>query len=263
MRASAIFRLITLTAIVVFGVLWYRERAVAEELEIRMAALQPRQAGLAALQAEREELREQLVARVADNNTAMAGTQLETSAPVEPPKTAVPLPLGEWITADAWENAGRATPVATVTTLLWAAAGGDQSTMQSALLFGDPARTKAMALYDSLPSATRSLYVTPEELIASVTMKNIPLTSAQVCWLHEADADHATVGVMLSAPKTTADEPTQLLEDHALNAPPRLANPNPNPLAVLSLERSANGWRVIVPVAAVDRIATELSPDAE
>ncbi|MBW7896473.1 MAG: hypothetical protein H3C27_15295 [Opitutaceae bacterium] len=104
MRASAIFRLITLTAIVVFGVLWYRERAVAEELEIRMAALQPRQAGLAALQAEREELREQLVARVADNNPAMAGTQLETSAPVEPPKTAVPLPLGEWITADAWET---------------------------------------------------------------------------------------------------------------------------------------------------------------
>lgn len=261
MRASPIFRLVTFTAIVAFGVIWYRERATAAELESRLAGLETQQAALMALQAEREHLREQLVPSVASGTTSTSVTSSATVTQIDSQKSAAPWSLGEWTAADAWANAGRATPLATVTTLLWAAAGGDQAAMQSVLRFGDATRAKALALFDSLPSATRSLYATPEELIASVTMQNIPLTSAQVCWLHQADADHATVGVMLSASKAGLNESTEVMENPAPNAPPRLANANP--LAVLSLQRSANGWRVIVPVAAVDRIAAELNPTAD
>jgi hypothetical protein len=72
------------------------------------------------------------------------------------------------------------------------------------------------------------------------------------------DAEHATVGVMLSAPKIATDKSHEIMEALVPNAPPQLANYNPNPLAVLSLRRSADGWRVVVPPAAIDRIAAEL-----
>lgn len=243
------------------SVCWYRERATAADLQNRWAALQQYEAQLAALRTEHESLREQL-ATLAPAPSDAAGASPRPTTLGAQSKSLTPLTLGEWSAANTWANAGRSTPLTTVTTLLWAAAGGDQTTMQSALMFDDATRAQALALYDSLPPATRSLYATPEELIADVTMKNIPLTAAQVCWFNQADADHATVGVMLAHPREAVSGSSEIMEAPEAGAPPRLANSAPNPLAVLSLRRVADGWRVVVPAAAIARIAAELRPPA-
>lgn len=96
-----------------------------------------------------------------------------------------------------------------------AAAGGDLATLKSALVFDDAPHAKARAWFETLPPATRSLYATPEDLVASVTIKNIPLTAAQLSWFHQTDAEHAVVGVLLAAPATPDSASAPVLEPAA------------------------------------------------
>ena len=179
---------------------------------------------------------------------------------VEAPIRSEPFRVGEWTPIAAWENEGRSTPRSTIATLLWAAAGGDLVMLKTALEFDDATRAKAREWFDTLPPATRTLYATPEDLIASVTIKNIPQTAAQLSWFHQSDAEHAVVGVLLETPEAPVSESDEILEPAQEGAPPSLANQNPNRMAVLNLRRSVSGWRVVVPAAAIDRIANELNP---
>lgn len=78
------------------------------------------------------------------------------------------------------DDEGRSTPRSTIATLLWPAAGGDLAAFQNAIEFDDAARAAARAWFETLPPATRSLYATPEDLVASATIKNIPATTAQL-----------------------------------------------------------------------------------
>ena len=71
---------------------------------------------------------------------------------------------------------------------------------------------------------------------------------------------HAVFGVLLSGPESPVAEAASIFESPTPNAPPRFSNPNANSLAVLNLRRSTDGWRVVVPEAAMDRIAAELRP---
>ena len=259
MRTSTYFRLLLLAAMVVATAIWFHERAVATELQSRFAALRQQEQRLSSLNAERDRLREQLLAAASQTSrapTAVADPELRrVEAPVRPAVFAV----GEWTPAAAWKNEGRSTPRSTIATLLWAAVGGDLAAIQKVLEFDDATRAKARAWFETLPPATRSLYVTPENLVASVTIRNIPPTTAQLSWFPQTDAEHAIVGVMLAAPGLSVSEPTPIIDPSVGGTPPALAKHNANRLAVLALHRTSAGWRVVVPAAAIERMAEALS----
>jgi hypothetical protein len=60
-------------------------------------------------------------------------------------------------------------------------------------------------------------------------------------------------GAVSSLPATA-----KTVEPAVGNAPPSITKENPNQLAVLALRRTPTGWRVIVPVTAIDRMAKTL-----
>lgn len=260
MSVSTIFKFVSFAVIIAVLGFWFHERAIAVELENQLADLRQQEKQLSDLRAERDRLSERLLA-VSPRASDVSSLTAERD-PIEDSVNSEALELGEWTPVSAWKNEGRSTPHATMATFLWAAAGGDLATLQAALEFDDVTRAKALALFNSLPPETRSLYATPEELVASVTIKNIPQTSAQLSWFHQTDPEHATIGVMLAAPESIAAESDSVLEPEVANGPPSLANQNPNRLAVLVLRRSTSGWRVVVPVAAIDRIAKEFHSPA-
>jgi hypothetical protein len=258
MRAASIFRFLSLMATVVAVAIWFQERSAAVALQARFAALRKQEQQVSGLLAERDRLREKLRAVAIRTSSPRAAPANRDARLPDAPVASAAFVIGTWTSSTAWRNEGQSSPRSTISTLLWAAAGGDLATVQNILEFGDDARSKARAWFEALPPASRSLYATPEDLVASVTMGNIPPTTAQLTWFHQTDAEHAVVGVMLAGPVSSVPESAPTVEPSVGNAPPSLATQSPNRLAVLNLHYSAAGWRVIVPAAAIDGMAKML-----
>jgi hypothetical protein len=89
-------------------------------------------------------------------------------------------------------------------------------------------------------------------------MRNIPLTQAQIAWYRETDDDHASVGVLFGSPEHLADNVVKIPAGKLDNSPPTLSDTRTSKMALLNLRRSSSGWRLVVPVSAVDRIAAEI-----
>lgn len=259
MRVSTVFRLLSGIAVVIAATIWFHERTAPAALQARLAALHIQEQELSTLRSERARLRERSSAVERRSNPRPAFA--ENVAPDRPGASAATdaFAIGRWTPAAAWKNEGRSTPRSTISTLLWAAAGGDLAVLHNVLEFDEGARIKAREWFEALPPATRSLYATPEDLVASVTMSRIPPTNAELSWFHETDADHAIVGVMLAGPPSPVPEPAATIQPSVANEPPFLTSHSGNRLAVLNLVRSPEGWRVVVPVAAIDRMAKVLS----
>jgi len=250
---------IALLSFVIAGAVavWWVERASARRLQGQLDFLHDQQRALLALQSERVRLSQSLASIKAV--TAEHERLRKTVEIARPTPTPAPFTLGEWTPSASWTNSGQATPRATLETALWAAAGGDAMAMQSLIELDPAARSKAEKLLDRLPPAIRSSYVTPEALIANVTMKNIPLTAAQISWYHEADPDHASVGVLFGNTARPPEPVVKLPANQQDNSPPTLSDNRTSQIAMLSLHRSSSGWRLVVPGTAVDRIAKEIS----
>ncbi len=258
MRASSIFRFLSLAAVVVAVALWFHERSTAADLQNRFADLRKQEQQVSRLLAERDRLRKKLRAAVVRTSSSRAFPADREARRPDAPVAPAEFVIGTWMPAAAWRNEGQSTPWSTVSTLLWAAAGGDLAAVENIFEFGDDARSKARAWFEALPPATRSLYATPEDLVASVTMGNIPPTAAQLAWFHQTDAEHAVVGVMLAGSVSSVPESTPTVEPSVGNAPPSLTRQSPNRLAVLNLHNTSGGWRVIVPAPAIDGMAKML-----
>lgn len=241
---------------------WLVQRATAARLALQLDVARAEQRELQALQGERDRLRAQQPDADRLANLRRAGIErdrllreMEARRAVPPP---APFSLGEWTPCHAWKNRGRATPRAAVETALWAAAGGDLPTFASLLELDPAAHTKAQALLDRLPASARHLYPTPEALIASITMNRIPLAEAQIVWFHEADADHAAIGVLLNAPIPSTAGPASDPAACGDQPPPARSDTHQRSLATLSLHRAGADWRLAVPPEAIDRIARDL-----
>jgi hypothetical protein len=189
-----------------------------------------------------------------------AATRVPLGHSIQPP---IPrFAQGEWTPSVAWRNEGRATARATVSTFLWAAAGGDLRVLQGILEFDEVSRRKAGELFVQLPPAVRNYYASGEDVVAGVTMKNVPITKAQLMWLHQADADHAVAGLRLASPEPQPDvSPAE--PDVTTTSPPQLPDPGAQKIVVLSLHRTEAGWGVVVPASAIDRVASELTAALE
>jgi len=252
MRSRFILPTLTLAAVVAVGVIWLRERAEAKALQDRVTTLTRQEQKLAQLQAERERLRR-------DAQEAPLQLPAEAAAPAPIERPAPPAwTVGEWIPAIAWRNAGRATPQATATTLLWAAANGDVAKVRELFQFGEETRAKARAWFDSLPPEIRSVHATPEDLVAGVTLAHISPDRAQLSWLHEDGSDRAIVGLLMAGPRAVSSPSLPVLKAAAGNLPPALEDRGRYNVVVLNLQRASDGWRVQVPAAAIDNLTRRL-----
>jgi hypothetical protein len=251
MRLRRTFPWLATFAVVVAAGLWWHERGVTAALQARADTLAGEERKLARRQNERERVRRELGA--AGNSAGAPGVAVAPAAESPPPPPPAWSP-GEWMAAAEWRNEGRATPRATVATLLWAATGGDLVAMRNTLQFDDTTRRMAHAWYDSLPLGGRSLYATPEDLVAAATLASIPTTQAQLSWLHETDQGRAIVGILVAEPAAGAPS-TPGFQPAVDNFPPMLTGPSRYRVVVLNLQRTLDGWRVNVPATAIDRLA--------
>jgi hypothetical protein len=256
MRFRLLLPMLALAAVMAVGVIWQRERAAARALQARFDALAEHEQRLAQLQAERARLQREI-----EDAARFVPPEPVTPAP-EPAPVASPAPrawtVGEWTPASAWHNAGRVTPQATATTLLWAAANGDMATMREIFQFGDDTRAKAHAWFDSLSPETRAAYATPEDLVAGVTLAQISPERAQLSWLHETDDSRAIVGLLVSRPDAVTATTSPAIKPATGNLPPALEERAHYSVVVLNLERAADGWRVQVPADAIDNLTRSL-----
>ena len=259
MRPRLVVQILSLAVIVTAGSVWMKSRATAVDLQTRLAALNVRLNTAHTLEQQRDQLRADLAEATLHRPTE-AIIHSPAPAPASPtPVTSSLLPLGQWRSAREWSNEGQSTARGTVATLSWAAAGGDVAAMTSLLTFDDASRKQAQIFFDTLTPAARQSFPTPEALIASLTVAAIPNSAAQLSWYHERDADHATVGLLLRASDQSIPAAVPAVGPNE-NPPPMGRDDRATKLTVLSLERSPTGWRIIVPAAAIERLARLYQP---
>lgn len=254
MRSRVIFPWLAGAVLALTGGWWWHESAAREALEARADALAREEERLVRLHAERDRLREELLA------TAASAAAVLPAPTVRPPDAPVAAPVwqtGEWTPTAAWSNEGRATPQAAMATLLWSAANGDVAVLRGLLSFDEVTLAKARAWFESLPPASRAQYRTPEDLVVGVTLGNIPQTRAQLSWSHQVDADHAIIGMLVAEPAAPSSPAATLAYQPAVeNLPPSLRQDrSPYRVVVLNVIRAPDGWRVSVPATAIDGMA--------
>lgn len=253
LRAGVILAALLLAVLAVLG--WQRRSAneLRAELDRQRVALTEKQARHRAEQQERqqaaararaEELDRVLAERatVARLREELAALRHRAAAPAatreeRAPEPARPSLVGNALTFSLWQNAGHATPEASLETALWASVNGDIDTLTGLLLFDAEARNEAAALFARLPAALQQEFVSPERLVAVLAAKDVPLGSAAILnqYLVEQEA-RVTVQIF------DAD--------------------NKHRMALLSLRSDETGWRFVVPANAVKRYAAWLRAPA-
>jgi hypothetical protein len=136
-----------------------------------------------------------------------------------------------------WKNAGKATPAATVETVLWGAVGGDVDLVAGSVEFTPSARAKAQALLDALPPETRAQYGSPEKLVALMIAKDTGNVSGMQVLGSREMGDPDTVGMRLRF----GNDLGQTKESSVL------------------LHQASDGWRVLLTDDPVEKWAKQLS----
>lgn len=263
------------------GIVWTRNRLATAELQTQIAIAREESAEVTTLQRERERLqrrRQEAEEQAAREHAAaeVARAQPKQTVHAEPAQRppASALTLGEWLPPAGWKNRGQATPTAAVETALWAAAGGDVAKLQGMLQLDESVRANAAVMLARLPENARAAYASPEHLIAAFTIKSVPLGDAQLVWQHQPGPDEAVACVFVKNPDAgivpaaapplpvipeTREQALQRAARGRAEKTPPMAPPNQRTTATyLSLRRADDGWRLVVPLAAVEKIAKEL-----
>jgi hypothetical protein len=97
----------------------------------------------------------------------------------------------------SWTNAGRGNPMATVETIMWAAAGGDASVIAESTAFDDDARLEAERLFAVLPPDVRAGYADAKHFVAAVMATRLPFGNEEVERLAETAVDGAGADLRL------------------------------------------------------------------
>jgi hypothetical protein len=140
------------------------------------------------------------------------------------------------IPAAALKNAGQATPEASTQTALWAAVSGDVDALAGTLMFTASARTKADEWFAGMTAGAREQYGSPEKVIALMIAKDAEaLTGMQVLGQKEIGPDNVGVRVRIAGADGKTKDDTLLMH------------------------RSADGWKMVLPDATVEKFARQLS----
>ena len=218
------------------------QRQAAVQLREEIALLRDEQRELAQLRAEHQRLvaaqvSEAELARLRADRTAVVQLRGEIErwkARTEEKAHALEQVAGPMLAAGEWRNAGRATPTATVETLLWAAANRDLDTFASMLSFDAQFRPPVDRFFQVLPEAVRTQYGTVERLIAQFLTKDLPLAAMRIVTENQTDSDHAALVVGLQNQAGLTKE------------------------IPVAMQRGKDGWGLAVPPQAVQKIANEI-----
>lgn len=222
-----------------------QEQTVAglRERNQRLAATGPSPGELERLQADRAalgRLREEVSAL---RETAKAREPARAvKADTQTLDTAERLRERQRIPMAEFANQGWKTPLAAFETFVWSAANGDVDTLAQALVF-DPRWTQHVeALWSGLSPATRAEYRSVERLFAALTIRDVPLGTAQL--IHESQlkpGEHMLPGpghAFMVTAMTGADKTTRRVG--------------------LYFRPSEAGWQLLVPGAAVAKYRDQL-----
>jgi len=175
----AAFAIILICAATALGLGWERRRNA--QLQDELTARQHGAAELSKLTATRDELRRrQPPSEEIDRHRQAADTRQSSELTFTTPAPRQALTPGDWTPAAAWQNRGRATPVAALETMLWASAGGDLTALKDVLAFDAASQALAATAFANLPASDRQQLATPADLLAMIVAGNVPLDSALI-----------------------------------------------------------------------------------
>jgi len=262
MRTRTFVQVISVAIIAGVGAIWMNSRTTALALQARLSEINiVRDNTARTLELKRDHLRSALAEANRRRLSNTATTSDTRAQPLQPRALPPSLVMGEWRSSRDWRNEGQSTAQSTIATLLWAAAGGDLTTLMRLTTYDEASRKQAQMLFDSLPSTARQDFPTPEALVAGLTIQAVPSDGAQLSWFHQRDADHATIGLLLGMPKENS--PTGLrVTPSRNNNPPTIVGPDFTQFTALSLTRTPGGWRVVIPAAAIERLARRIKMPA-
>jgi len=206
-------------------------RMQADEAEVER--LRADRAALPRLRAEMDSLRQEA-----------EKLEAEAAAPVAPS----PSP---WRPAGAWRNVGRATPAAALETALWAAVGGDIETLATTISLDERALATAIAVMDRLPADVRQQYGSPEEFVALLTARDVPM--------------EARLRFDTERPLGETEVELRVLLDSEAPAPAGAQKKGRRMVQgkELMLRRLGSDWKLLVPAAAVEKYGQLLLGTAE
>ncbi len=140
------------------------------------------------------------------------------------------------IPAGELKNAGKASPESATETALWAAVGGDVDALAGSLVFTPTAKAKADAWFAGLTDSTKQQYGSPEKVIALMVARDAAsLTGMQVLGQKEIGPDDVGVRVRIAGNEGKTKDDTFLMH------------------------RSVDGWKMVLPDAAVEKFARQLN----
>lgn len=244
------------------SVVWALDRVEVAGLQVQIEALRQENLERDALHRERARLQREAALRAERRRDVIEHAHVDNAddtpraAPRTPPLTA--LVVGEWLSSVSWANRGQSTPIAAIETTLWAAAGGDIVALKNLVQLDDPVRAAAEALLSRLPASTRSIYTSPEHLVAAFTIQSIPIGHAQLVWHHQPSADEAFACVFVQNPDASPTAAPSAAPPDEPNTPPSNPAVTNTRAAYLSLRRADAGWQLVVPASAIDQIAKEI-----
>lgn len=195
----------------------------------RLAAAQPSSSDWNALRANRAAL-ERVRTQLAELRARP--TRPPATPPARPPAAA---PVPPPVPVTAWRNAGRGTPEAALETTVWAASQGNIDVMAQSMFLTEQTKAKAQRLLERLRLSSPIEASTPEQLVALLTVKDVPLGSMQMLSQTPSDPQAAAISVRLTAPDGSSK------------------------VTRLTLRHIGGEWRIMVPEAAVDKYALQLT----
>ncbi|HEY0966014.1 MAG TPA: hypothetical protein VGD88_01380 [Opitutaceae bacterium] len=202
----------------------------------RLRAAQPDSEGLASLRADRVAL-ERVRTELSALQSAVA--RLPSARTGEP----------AMMPAAQWTNAGRATPAATVETVLWSGRSGEVDQLASLLTFDEPVLARAKALFDRLPAEARLRHGSAERLVALLTARDATYEAMQIAAMTPVSDTN------LKRLQEVQPEVTGMVVMQA-----RVQRPGQSPgIKTLVLRQKSDGWRLVVPAAAIESYALQFA----
>ncbi len=174
-------------------------------------------------------------AEAARLRTTLASRSEKTQAVTANPTSPRLVDGTDWVPGTQWRNRGNASPADAVETTFWAAANGDLSVLRNMLELSPGARAKATEVLARLPAEARARYASPEDLAALFTARDAFFQGAQLVYNQLLDDDHALAAMIVKAADGKSREVS------------------------VSLHRVDDAWRLVMPAAAMEKIAAELA----
>ena len=245
MRAGSTFGWCVITGLVLVGGGWLAlDHMRLAQMREEIAALRVDERELARVRAENKRLAAESISPAAlealrADRAAVIRLRAEVEAlkarPVaratSPAAAPAPPPEPKTLSATESRNLGRATAAASFETVVWAAGNQDVETLHQSIALEGAALKKADELFARLPPEDRKELGTVDRLVAYLTARDVLSAKMSVLAQMPVGDDRHVMRVLVEGADGTKRMPT------------------------FSLRRYPDGWKLLVPEAAIDKYA--------